>query len=363
MYLIQSATIAFVLAPEIDQPTANLLIQLQLQDASLYFKSSKGKSHNPTDEELAFQLQNKELEIISQLLADRQIATSFAAAVQADGCIVAVNQVEEENACKDRDIARQWTEDGRLESLADFKSTPATLDDKTLAKLQILYVSGMEGYHIMGVMGTGDSKTEQAESSAWAARQTSQSLSPMRQCVACQEQTEFVNVARAPCQHEYCHPCLEDLFKASLTDESLFPPRCCQQPINMNIARIFLKSDLIEQYEKKKIKFKTPNRTYCYYSECGAFINTSHINSEVATCPSCGHTTYTNCKGRAHIGDCPNDTAMQQLLATTEENGWQRCYSCWRIVELDHGCNHMTFVTSPTSPLPSKLPFLYLSWA
>lgn len=216
---------AFVLAPEIDQPTADLLIQLQLQDASLYFKSSKGKSRDPTDEELAFQLQNEELEIISQLLADRRMATSFAAAVQADGCIVAVNQVEEENACKDRDIARQWTEDGRLESSADFESTPATLDDETLAKLQILYVSGMEGYHIMGVMGTGDSETEQAESSAWAARQTSQSLSPMRRCVACREQTEFVNVARAPCQHEYCRPCLEDLFKASLTDESLFPPR------------------------------------------------------------------------------------------------------------------------------------------
>ncbi|KAH1545066.1 hypothetical protein KXX57_004975, partial [Aspergillus fumigatus] len=158
---------AFVLAPEIDQPTADLLIQLQLQDASLYFKSSKGKSRDPTDEELAFQLQNEELEIISQLLADRRMATSFAAAVQADGCIVAVNQVEEENACKDRDIARQWTEDGRLESSADFESTPATLDDETLAKLQILYVSGMEGYHIMGVMGTGDSETEQAESAQW----------------------------------------------------------------------------------------------------------------------------------------------------------------------------------------------------
>ncbi|KAH2301911.1 hypothetical protein KXV98_004556, partial [Aspergillus fumigatus] len=150
---------AFVLSPEIDQPTADLLIQLQLQDAGLYFESSKGKSRDPTDEELAFQLQNEELEIISQLLADRRMATSFAAAVQADGCIVAVNQVEEDNACKDRDIA-------------------PTLDDETLAKLQILYVSGMEGYHNIGVMGGGDSETEQAESSAWAARRTGQSLSP-----------------------------------------------------------------------------------------------------------------------------------------------------------------------------------------
>ncbi|KAL2808002.1 hypothetical protein BJX63DRAFT_410661, partial [Aspergillus granulosus] len=73
--------------------------------------------------------------------------------------------------------------------------------------------------------------------------------------------------------------------------------------------------------------------------------STAHINGEVATCPDCGHTTCTNCKGRVHTGDCPNDTSMQQLLATAQENGWQRCYSCWRMVELDHVCNHMTFVT------------------
>ncbi|KAH1414987.1 hypothetical protein KXX44_007791, partial [Aspergillus fumigatus] len=187
---------AFVLSPEIDQPTADLLIQLQLQDAGLYFESSKGKSRDPTDEELAFQLQNEELEIISQLLADRRMATSFAAAVQADGCIVAVNQVEEDNACKDRDIARQWTENGCLESSANFESNPATLDDETLAKLQILYVSGMEGYHNIGVMGGGDSETEQAESSAWAARRTGQSLSPWKNC-RCEQWDERRLLARA----------------------------------------------------------------------------------------------------------------------------------------------------------------------
>lgn len=215
----------------------------------------------------------------------------------------------------------------------------------------------MEGYHSIGVIGAGDSETAQPESSAWAARRTSQSLSPMHRCAACQEQTEFVNIARAPCQREYCHPCLEDLFKASLTDESLFPPQCCRQPININIARIFLKSDLIEQYEKKKIKFKTPKRTYCYYTKYSAFINTLHINGEVATCPSYGHTTCTNCKGRAHMGDCPNNTAIQQLSNRTRkqmatllfvlENGgtrsWLQSYDIHNLSIL---------------PLPSKLPFL-----
>ncbi|KAJ5582135.1 IBR domain containing protein, partial [Penicillium sp. DV-2018c] len=164
----------------------------------------------------------------------------------------------------------------------------------------------------------------------------------MHRCIACGEDAEFVNVVRAPCRHEYCRTCLEDLFKASMTDESLFPPRCCKQPIVLSIARIFLKSELVQQYKKKKREYETPNRTYCYSAGCSAFIEMSNIEGEVATCSECGRTTCTSCKGRAHMGDCPNDTSMQLLLDAARENGWQRCYSCWRMVELDHGCNHMT---------------------
>ncbi|PVH71728.1 hypothetical protein DL98DRAFT_387736, partial [Cadophora sp. DSE1049] len=32
----------------------------------------------------------------------------------------------------------------------------------------------------------------------------------------------------------------------------------------------------------------------------------------------------------------------QQVLQAADENGWQRCYSCRRLVELDIGCNHIT---------------------
>jgi hypothetical protein len=32
------------------------------------------------------------------------------------------------------------------------------------------------------------------------------------------------------------------------------------------------------------------------------------------------------------------------VLEAARENGWQRCNNCRRLVELDMGCNHMTFV-------------------
>ncbi|KAJ5135251.1 uncharacterized protein N7515_004529 [Penicillium bovifimosum] len=327
-----------------DQLTAELIVHLQLEDACSCSETFKGKSRGPTDAELAFQLQKEQLEAVSHTLKDRRMAMSFAAAVQADGRVLAETQEQEEIAFKDRLVARQWVDGERLVSPNDPEPQTAGLDDETLKKLEALYVSGVKGFFDWDHGDTAGSEADHAESSAWAARRPHQARPRMTQCVACGENTEFFNVARAPCRHEYCRTCLESLFKASITDESLFPPRCCRQPISLSTARIFLKSDLVQLYEKKKIEFETPNRTYCYSTRCSAFIEQSHIVGEVATCPECRHTTCTNCKGRAHTGDCPNDSAMQQLLEAARENGWQRCYSCWRLVELEHGCNHMTSI-------------------
>lgn len=77
-----------VLEPGFDQATADLIIQLQLEDIGLHAQYSKGKSGDPTDEELAFQLQNVDLESMSQLLFDRRMAMSFATAVQSDAQIL-----------------------------------------------------------------------------------------------------------------------------------------------------------------------------------------------------------------------------------------------------------------------------------
>ncbi|PYH93678.1 hypothetical protein BO71DRAFT_354762 [Aspergillus ellipticus CBS 707.79] len=312
-----------------DQSTIDLMVQLQLEDAGLHFETPKGKSREPTDEELAVQLQEEELKCASQILADRRMASSFAAAVRADGRLLEIHQGSLD--LLDRP-PRQVTGTGWVIP-DDFEREVTDLDDETLVKLQML--SGDV------VMGTADSETDQAESSAWAAQRNSQ---PLRDhvCVACTEPMEFINVARAPCQHEYCRSCLEDLFRAVMRDESLFPPRCCQQPINLNMARIFLSTDLVKQYMIKKVEYETPNRTYCYLTSCSAFIGAAHITGVVATCPECECTTCVSCKERAHTGDCPVDPSMQKLLATARKNRWQRCYRCSRIVALAHGCNHIT---------------------
>ncbi|KAE8149931.1 hypothetical protein BDV25DRAFT_140314 [Aspergillus avenaceus] len=280
----------------LDQATEDLISRLYLQDALQiedavdYFESGKGKSRELTDEELAFQLQNGELKDESRRYSDNRMAMSLATAVHTDGQILTDILLDEERAASGRAI-----------------------------------------------------KTPQAEFSAAAALRKQKPVG-LRSCVACDDCMKPDNTLHAPCGHEYCRSCIEGLYNASLTDETLFPPRCCGQHIDIRIARTFLKSDLLERYEKKRIELETPNKTYCHFLKCSAFINTSCLKGQVATCPECNRKTCTSCKSQAHTGDCLDDPATQQLFATAKVNGWQRCYSCQRLVELDHGCNHMVLV-------------------
>jgi hypothetical protein len=192
-----------------------------------------------------------------------------------------------------------------------------------------------------GTEAAADGEYGVPESSHWAAaRQTARASS--RRCAACQEHVRFFDMARVPCSPEYCRDCLQDLFRASMTDDSLFPPRCCRQPITTGSVRVFLTAELVMQYEQKKIELDTPGRTYCSNPLCSAFIRLEDITDEQASCPDCGTVTCTLCKATSHGRDCPADTSLQQVLQTADENGWQRCYSCRRLVELDIGCNHIS---------------------
>lgn len=153
---------------------------------------------------------------------------------------------------------------------------------------------------------------------------------------------EFFNVARVPCQHEYCRPCLEQLFRLAMTDESLYPPRCCQQVIPIGQIRFFLTPDVAKEFEEKTNELDTQNRTYCHAPTCSTFIPIHNIANEVGTCPKCSRTTCVTCKTPSHRGDCFRDEALQQLLVTATSKEWQRCYACERVVELETGCNYIT---------------------
>ncbi|KAI6606176.1 hypothetical protein MCOR12_001285 [Pyricularia oryzae] len=106
----------------------------------------------------------------------------------------------------------------------------AQLDDELVDKLKLLYVTDRE--EPVEDNQDQDHKLPKAESSLWGVRRVVKRR-PRRNCTGCGDEFDFINVARCPCSHEYCRGCLNSLFQASTLDESLYPPRCCQQRINL----------------------------------------------------------------------------------------------------------------------------------
>ncbi|RDL37534.1 uncharacterized protein BP5553_04967 [Venustampulla echinocandica] len=332
----------------IDDQTAALIIQFQLEDSRLLAEEHGGKGKaregSISDSQLAFQLFAKDLKCKATLVADTHMAKSIARACQTDGGALATAQSQEHSAIVDRQMACHLGGVTVRTPVDAGTFNAESLDDELIDKLEAHYGArptenlDHEGDSIMAYADSQPGDTP--ESSAWAAGRPP--IVTYRQCIVCGEDVQFFDVVRVPCGHEYCCGCLHQLFKASLTDDSLFPPRCCRQPVASSILRVFLPADLLYQYEEKKIEHETPNRTYCSNASCSAFIKAENIADERASCRVCSCITCTICKAKAHRGDCPADTTLQEMLLVADANGWKRCFGCRRLVELAHGCNHIT---------------------
>jgi hypothetical protein len=193
-----------------------------------------------------------------------------------------------------------------------------------------------------------------AESSTWAAAQNIRESRSKRICIACGEQRLIRDLAAVPCkqEHEYCRDCLSRAIELAIEDESFFPPRCDGEIIPLDVFDAFLPRSLTDHYRSKALEYETKDRTYCYESTCAAFIPPDSTDELSVKCPTCHKTTCIRCKSSGHFGDCVGDEAMGQLKETANRKRWQICYMCNSIVQLEHGCNHITYVQTICGVLP-----------
>lgn len=103
-----------------------------------------------------------------------------------------------------------------------------------------------------------------------------------RRCLICMEYAARTD-PRAPCNHVYCMKCLQDLFKRSMQDETLMPPRCCQKNIPFQLARLTKMET--EEFFQKQLEYSSNNRLYCSKTTCSAFIPPSRITDGIGLCP------------------------------------------------------------------------------
>ena len=160
------------------------------------------------------------------------------------------------------------------------------------------------------------------------------------ECNCCTESYPDGDVFHAQCGHNFCLECVRTLFRVSFSDETLFPPRCCDQTFPEQPVDKFLTPELIHQHAEKKIEFNTTHRAYC--CSCARFIRPDLIANGIATCGACNARTCIQCVYRAHEGECTEESDKQKVLTLAQQRGWKQCPHCEEMIELSVGCNHMT---------------------
>lgn len=338
----------------VDHDTLRLIIQTQLEDIDELSQSNDPKGKGREDGREAnlnalLEMYRQELAAAEQLLKDQTMCQSMSLATMRDGEAIQAAMAVNDQIARDHQMAMELS--GRPMSSAsqmhprdpNLGAPRQDLDDETLERLTQLYVSEKD---------LDDKTHQQAESSAWAASRPAQKPKDgptTRACLACTEHFPTRDITDSPCSHGYCRGCLRDLFTLALTDETLFPPKCCNQPIPIDSVRAILSTELRGQFAAKKIEFETPNRTYCHHPTCSAFIPLPFIRGDVAHCVQCRAETCAICKAGSHMGtDCPDDPSTQAVLELARQEGWQRCSTCKAFVELQIGCNHIS--KSPAHP-------------
>jgi hypothetical protein len=164
------------------------------------------------------------------------------------------------------------------------------------------------------------------------------------ECVACYKDLSRVKSHSNSCGHSYCKKCVNRLFRKAVHDESLWPPQCCKAEMAIGDVEHLLREDLVPSVKARQVEMSVPipNRTYCV--SCSEFIPLERIHEKSALCYKCWDSTCSDCKAKAHAGDCQNklEKDIKDLETLAEKEGWKKCSACMMLVEHNLGCFHMT---------------------
>lgn len=323
-----------------DANSFGAILRLMSQDLDAIAAGSKGKAREDdvSDAGIARCLFREEVTQSLVSLADHAMAKSIAQAVECDSVVIAEVKAIERQSADDRAQACQLADvDGNISAppAPSISHEPPGLSDELFRLLVAFNAVGTSPLR-------NDIDEDCPENSSTLAQVSCGFAARQKRCEACQDDHHPDEMLKAPCEHLYCQTCSHELFTASMTDESLFPPRCCRQPIPCEDFEHILVTNLMNQFQLRKEETESCDRTYCAQPDCNKFIPKSCIVADIARCDRCETKTCTHCKDMEHHGECPQDESYQLLVEIAKEQGWQQCSSCKRFIELDTGCNHMT---------------------
>lgn len=166
-------------------------------------------------------------------------------------------------------------------------------------------------------------------------------------CVICLDPVSSAQNIIVPCpsNHSYDKSCLRTLINHSSMEESLYPAKCCDTIVPVDILQKLFTSVEMQIYKKKEEEYSIPSRSrlYCSNSSCSKWIGTKSDDSKklVMTCSDCKTGTCNFCFAADHgsIG-CTNKDDEVVAQSLKEAFGFQRC-CCGVLVVKNEGCDHM----------------------
>jgi len=125
------------------------------------------------------------------------------------------------------------------------------------------------------------------------------------------------------------------------------PPKCCGIEIDTTIAKNLLPHPTFKKFERTLLEITATDPAYCPNRSCSVFLfldTIKAIGENRFSCPSCGTVVCTACT-RRHEGSrhrCRLSSDAQVAKEIKDLHGYQQCYRCRSVVELDFGCNHIS---------------------
>lgn len=224
-------------------------------------------------------------------LKDCKLAQSIGTAVNQDNkALVAALTAEAYHACEDREMALLLDEgDENIRYLMHADENDSSLSKGWLPLLTEIMVSNSR------VTTPGDEEAQAGPSMTSTERQADllARLAPGSTCSVCHEGFRCAATVKVRYEHRYCIKCAKDLFVQATHDETLWPPRCCKTPIDVDLVRRHMTGEELKAYDLACVEFATINRTYCSNRQCGSFLPPALISTrtKIATCNICGTCT------------------------------------------------------------------------
>lgn len=317
---------------------AGCILQLLENDLKQLENQQKGKqaAGNLTDLEVTIALMKEEILAAQTSIQDEILAISTGTAIATDQNILLSIRDEERVADQDHRyaIALNSDEQGAPRFSTRGRAIPEDEEDNNAVSTIMA--------DLMSRVSLSDGPSNEAGPSR-SASSSKTKTPPETECAACLEHYNASSMFMSSCGHSYCRDCNKQLFIGAIKDEELYPPRCCGQIVPPGIALRLLNYHELQEFCERAIEHSTKDRVYCAEPTCSKFIPPFNIENEHGTCPQCRQSTHVPCRALAHPGvDCPMDDKLQSVLAIANEENWRRCLSCRTMIELHHGCNHMT---------------------